>query len=259
MSNATHTSGRFLWHELITPDPKATVGFYGELLGWTATQVDMGPIGEYTLFKSNGTDVAGAIAPPPGKDIPPAWLGYCSTLDVDAAAKKAAALGGTVMMEPADIPNIGRFAVFVDGQGAAIAAFKAASERAESDRPELYTFCWDELLTSSPASALKLYEGVFGYTHEDKDMGPMGIYHVLKRGDRQAAGIMKHPMPETPSHWLHYVAVDDVDARTKRATQLKGALLVEPRDIPGIGRFSVVKDPKGAAFALFKGAADAKM
>ena len=254
MSNATHTSGRFIWHELITPEPKATAGFYGELLGWTTTEVDMGPMGKYTLFKANGVDVAGAIAPPPGKNIPPSWLGYCTALDVDAATKKAAALGAKIMMEPMDIPNIGRFSVFVDGQGAALAAFKSTEERAEQDRPALNTFCWDELLTSDPAAALKLYEGVFGYTHEDKDMGPMGTYHVLKRGDRQAAGVMKHPMQGSPSHWLHYVHVGDVDERTKKAAQLKGGVLVEPQDIPGIGRFSVVKDAQGAAFALFKGA-----
>ncbi|MFO0614692.1 MAG: VOC family protein [Polyangiaceae bacterium] len=253
MSNATTTSGRFIWHELITPEPKATVGFYGELLGWTSSEVDMGPMGKYTLFKSNGVDCAGAIAPPPGKNIPPSWLGYTTTPDVDAAAKKAASLGGKIMMEPSDIPGIGRFAVFVDAQGAALAPFKPKEERAEQERPAIGTFCWDELLTSDPKAALAFYEGVFGYTHEDKDMGPMGTYHVLKRGERQAAGIMKHPMASAPTHWLHYVLVGDVDERTKRAAQLKGSVVVEPQDIPGIGRFSVVKDAQGAAFALFKG------
>lgn len=254
MTNAKNTSGRFIWHELITPAPKVTAGFYGELFGWTTKDVDMGPIGTYTLFKSNGKDVAGAIAPPPGKDIPPSWLGYATTPDVDAAVKKAASLGATVMMQPEDIPGIGRFAVFVDGQGAAIAPFKPSDEAADDGaRPAVGEFCWDELMTQDPGAALKVYEGVFGYTHEDKDMGPMGTYHILKRGDRQAAGIMKLPMPGAPSHWLHYVHVADVDASTKKVGQLKGGVILEPRDIPGIGRFSVVKDREGAAFALFKG------
>jgi predicted enzyme related to lactoylglutathione lyase len=87
----------------------------------------------------------------------------------------------------------------------------------------------------------------------------MGTYHVLKRGDRQTAGVMKAPMPGQPTAWLSYVAVDDVDAKAKRAQQLKGKQIVPPTDIPGIGRFSVVTDVQGAVFALFKASPDYKM
>lgn len=259
MSKAPNTSGRIVWHELVTPDPKTALGFYGELFGWTGSEMDMGPAGKYTILKSGGEDVGGAVAPPNGAKIPPSWLAYCTSLDVDAAAKKATALGGKVMSGPLDIPNVGRFAVIVDPQGAALAAFKQVEERPElQGTPPAGAFCWDELLTSDPKAALAFYRDVYGWGVEDKDMGPMGTYHLLKRGERMAAGIMKAPMPGQPPAWLSYVAVNDVDDRAKRAEQLKGKLVVPPSDIPGVGRFAVVADRQGATFGLFQGAPTAK-
>lgn len=260
MTKATSTSGRFVWHELITPDPKAALGFYGELFGWRATEMDMGPHGKYNILKSGDTDVGGATTPPPGGKVPPSWLAYASVHDVDEAAKKAVAHGGKVMSQPTTIPNVGRFAVLVDPQGAALAAFKGDSERPELEGPPAVgTFCWDELLTSDPAAALRFYKEIYGWTVEEKDMGPMGTYNILKRGERQSGGVMKSPMPHVPPNWLSYVAVADVDASAKRASGLKGKIVVPPSDIPGIGRFSIVQDPQGASLALFKGAPGAAM
>ena len=56
--------------------------------------------------------------------VPPNWLVYIGTEDVDASAGKAKELGATVHMPPTDIPNVGRFAVLMDPTGAAFALFK---------------------------------------------------------------------------------------------------------------------------------------
>jgi hypothetical protein len=214
----------------------------------------MGPMGTYTIFKSGGVDVGGAIATPKGAKVPPSWLSYCSVSDVDAALTTATKLGGKIMSPAVDVPNVGRFAVVIDAQGAALAPMKPTEQRAELEGPPPNgSFCWDELLTSDPASALAFYKGVYGFTSADKDMGPMGTYHVLNRGERMTAGIMKTQMQGQPSAWLSYIAVDDVDAKAKRAQALHGKLIVPAADIPGIGRFAVVTDAQGAAFALFKG------
>lgn len=256
----SQTSGRIVWHELVTPDPKAAIGFYGELFGWTTTDMDMGPTGTYTIFKAGDRQVGGAIAPPPGKNVPPSWLAYCSVDDVDVALVKATKLGGSVMSPAMDIPNVGRFAVVLDPQGAALAPMTPARPDPEQEGPPpVGTFCWDELHTKDPAEAAKFYSAIYGYTVEENDMGPMGTYRVLKRGERRAGGIMKTRMAEQPSAWLHYVVVPDVDQGEKRAAGLGGKVIVPSMDIPGIGRFSVVTDRQGAAIALFKGAEGARM
>jgi hypothetical protein len=109
-------------------------------------------------------------------------------------------------------------------------------------------------MSSDPEAAAKFYAGLFGYTVESMEMGPMGTYRILKSGDRQRAGIMKLPAQgPQQSHWLEYISVKDVDASTRNAGEIGGKTLVPPTDIPTIGRFSVIADAQGAAIALFKG------
>ncbi len=247
----TTTSGRFYWHELAARDVEAQKGFYGELFGWSMRSSDMGPMGIYTVASAGGTEIAGITKARDGKT---SWLAYCTVKSVDDAVARAKAAGAKVETPPMDIPEIGRFAVLVDRQGARIAPFRPVAESAESkDPPGLGTFCWNELVTQDPASAVAIYRDTFEWTTEDKDMGPMGTYTILKRGDVQAAGIMKAMMPKAPSQWLGYVVVSDVDAAFAKAQRLKGTALLPPAEIPGIGRFAVVADPEGASVALFKG------
>lgn len=56
-----------------------------------------------------------------GPGIPPHWLAYFSVPDCDGATAKAQALGATIKMPPTDIPNVGRFTILSDPQGAAVA------------------------------------------------------------------------------------------------------------------------------------------
>jgi predicted enzyme related to lactoylglutathione lyase len=85
-------------------------------------------------------------------------------------------------------------------------------------------------------------------------MGALGTYRVLKRGDRQTAGIMKMPLMVKQPYWLTYVLVPAVDAATVKAKELGATVVLGPQDIPKIGRFSVILDPTGAPVALFTGA-----
>lgn len=110
--------GAFSWNELMTTDVSAAKAFYGELFGWDMHDdqtCDM----TYTMLKAGGKEVGGMMAmPPEAKGTPPAWGGYVTVSDVDIQAKQAETLGGKIIMPPRDIPNIGRFAVISDPQGA---------------------------------------------------------------------------------------------------------------------------------------------
>ena len=116
--------GTVIWNELITTDP-AAVAFYTRVLGLTTSTMDMGA-GEYTLFEADGQMVGGTTAPPmPG--VPNHWHVYFEVADADAAAVKAAELGGAVMVEPFDMP-VGRIAVIRDPQGAVFSILKSAPQ-----------------------------------------------------------------------------------------------------------------------------------
>ena len=59
-------------------------------------------------------------------------------------------------------------------------------------------------------------------------------------------------MGPIPPHWLVYFAVDDCDAKVQKATELGAGVMKPADDIPGIGRFAILIDPQGAAFAIIK-------
>jgi predicted enzyme related to lactoylglutathione lyase len=116
-----------MWNELMTTDANAAAQFYTAVFETEAGSM-AGPGGmEYTLLKAEGNDVAGMMnLPPEMSAVPPHWGTYFGVDDVDASAKQAESLGAKVMAAPFDVPKIGRMAVLVDPQGAAVMIFKPA-------------------------------------------------------------------------------------------------------------------------------------
>jgi predicted enzyme related to lactoylglutathione lyase len=111
-------------------------------------------------------------------------------------------------------------------------------------------FCWNELVAVDEASAKSFYTSLFGWTTEA--FGGSKDYTLFKKGKDNIGGMMKCPQPGLPSHWLAYVTVDDVDATAAQAKKLGGKVVVEPFDVPTIGRMAVLVDPQGAAIAIIK-------
>jgi len=110
--------GSMCWNELITDDAKKAGAFYSKVFGWTG-KPKPNPRVEYTVFSKDGAEVAGMIQATPEMHLThPYWMTYFAVEDCDASAAKVRQLGGKVQMEPTDIPEIGRFAVVTDPQGA---------------------------------------------------------------------------------------------------------------------------------------------
>ena len=115
--------GQFSWNELATTDPAGATKFYTQLFGWTSQEWPM-PEFTYTVVRLGGSETGqGGIMPipPTAKGMPPAWISYVTVDNVDTTVKLAEKLGGKVMAPPRDIPEVGRFAVLQDPQGAAVA------------------------------------------------------------------------------------------------------------------------------------------
>ena len=113
-------------------------------------------------------------------------------------------------------------------------------------------FVWYDLMTTNAQAAAEFYEKVIGWTAADSGMTPP--YTLLNMGASMVGGIMGMP-PEaghTPPTWTGHIGVDDVDAYAEKVTAAGGCVLRPPTNIPNVGRFSVVADPHGAAFILFK-------
>lgn len=251
-----YAPGTFCWVELGTTDGDAAKKFYTQLFGWSFEDRPIGPDGVYTMLQQDGKDV-GALFQMPGEmtaqGIPPNWLSYASVASADESAAKAKELGATLLKEPFDVFTVGRMAVVQDPTGAVFALWQAGTHKGAGVTNVPNSFCWNELATPDVEKAGDFYTGLFGWGKNVQQMGPM-IYTSFMNGERPAGGMYKPgpEMGEIPPHWLVYFAVDDTDAMVAKATGLGAKVFAPPMDIPGTGRFAILQDPQGAAFAVIK-------
>ena len=235
------------WVDIGTTDLGAGGRFYSELFGWQGQ--DMGEeAAHYTIVSKDGKQVA-AISPAqdPG---PPRWTTYINVDDVDAVASKAEAAGGTVIVAPMDVMTAGRMAMFADTTGAVIAAWQPGEHRGAQLANEPGSLTWNELSSSDPAKSKAFYSAVFGW-----GWGGSDDYAEAQVSGRTIGGMMQRrpDLPAAvPDSWLVYFGTADVDADVAKATALGASVIMGPTDIPGTGRFAVLADPQGAAFALFQ-------
>jgi predicted enzyme related to lactoylglutathione lyase len=111
------------------------------------------------------------------------------------------------------------------------------------------TFHWNELMARDIAAAKKFYSDTIGWTYDGMPMPGGQTYWVAKMGDQPVAGLFDISGPDykaVPDGWMPYLAVDDVDARAKKAVAA-GARMMKPAfDVPGVGRIVILMEPGGA-------------
>jgi predicted enzyme related to lactoylglutathione lyase len=245
VSTVETTVGKFVWHEQVSSDPKQAQDFYTQLLGWDTEVFKPGEF-DYTMISSGGKSHGGFSKAMEGAP-PPHWLSHIRVESVDDTIEKAKKAGGKLAAGPFEMGEVGRIAIITDPQGAFVSAYEPESEAPSSEG----VFVWDELGTTDVDGAQLFYGEVFGWTASD--MGPeYGGYRIFQRGDTRLAGLMTLPDDSMPAHWQPYVAVDDPDGTTAKAKELGGSALMEPMDVPDVGRIAVLRDPQGAVFGIIR-------
>jgi predicted enzyme related to lactoylglutathione lyase len=118
-----------------------------------------------------------------------------------------------------------------------------------------------ELSTNDLTRAKEFYSKLFDWKLQEVRMpgAPLpgveasgGTYTMIEVGGGTGGGMMTNPMPGTPSHWLAYVGVDDINASTKKAKELGAKVLVDVMEVGEFGWMSVIADPTGATLAMWK-------
>lgn len=250
----SYATGQPCWADVTCPDVDAAARFYSELLGWEAEKDPRPEAGGYTMFSRDGKFVA-AASPPPQEGIPPHWTVYLAGDDVDAIAARVGEAGGNVMMEPFDVLDAGRMTLAADPAGAVFGIWQAGGHIGAQLRREHGTLNWAEVQTRDAAAAQPFYEHVFGYETDTMDIGAGREYVLLKVGGQPAAGLVEMGAEwpaDAPSNWSVVFEVEDCDASVAKVQELGGNVIVEPRDLEGVGRFAVVADPWGAVFQVIK-------
>ncbi|MCH8236337.1 MAG: VOC family protein [Chloroflexi bacterium] len=252
----SYEHGAPCWTDLATSEPERAKVFYSVLFGWTYQDNDMGGGQFYSMAQLNGLD-AGAIYGQSAEEIeqgvPPRWSTYINVDDVDATAAKVAPLGGSLMMEPFDVMDVGRMALISDPTGAVVALwqFKAHMGARVVNEPGAMT--WNELATGDTDAAEAFYTELLGWHSHVVDMGGFDytIFHITH--EHPAGGMVQldESQAGVNSHWNVYFAVEDCDATTELAVDSGGRVVVPPTDIPP-GRFAILADPQGAVFAVMR-------
>jgi uncharacterized protein len=260
------------WVDTSQPDPEAAVEFYRGLFGWEFENV-MPPDypGKYFLARLRELEVAAVGSVPEGAPPEPRWDTYIWVESADETAAKVRDAGGGVVMEPFDVLDAGRTAVFTDPEGAVFCVWQANKHTGARLVNEPVSLTFNGLATRDVESAKAFYGSVFGWTtlslgpggemwtlpgygdHLERDNpdlrkqiaeagGPPGFEDVVAAitplGDEQA---------DTPPHWSVTFSVDDPDAIATKATELGGSLVAPPFDAPW-SRLTVISDPAGATF-----------
>ncbi len=107
-----------------------------------------------------------------------------------------------------------------------------------------------ELTTSDTAKAKEFYEKLFNWTFTDNNMGGGMVYSTFKPDEGPGGGM--YSMPGAPTQWLAYVGVDDIKAATAKAKSLGATIVQDTQEVPNMGWFTVLKDPTGAAIAIWQ-------
>ncbi len=252
--------GRFVWYELMTTDPDAAQDFYGDVVGWSTAPFEESKT-PYTLWMNGESPVGGVMELPEearSAGSPPHWLAYIATPDVDETARKAKELGGKVLVPAQDVPNVGRFAVLKDPQGAVFAAYKSATETQDGDgQPKVGEFSWHELATTDHEAALDFYSQLFGWEKtESMDMGEAGTYQMYGQKGQTYGGIYNKTADQPgPPAWLFYATVPSADQAVEKVKAKGGQVLNGPMEVPGGDWVAQCLDPQGAAFAVHATAA----
>ncbi len=251
--------GRFVWYDLMSRDTDASKRFYTEVLGW-GTRVDrplMGVEGRspYTMWTADGIPIAGLV--PLNETY---WLGYVAVEDVSRSVTQATDLGAQLLFGPEDIPQVGRFAVIGDPQGAVIALFQSvdSSWAVQPFVPKILEFSWHELAATDSRAALDFYRAMFAWeTIRENDMGPLGTYVVFGQQGVPYGG-MFNKAPEMPAAaWCYYVRVEDVRETANKVLQNAGQVIHGPAEVPGGDSIAQCRDSSGGLFAVHQTATEA--
>jgi len=246
--------GRFVWHEVLTTDPKAAAAFYSKVVGWKAEKWPENP--SYTLLVTKGVPMAGLMEMPDevkAMGVPPNWITYIGTPDVDETADQIGELGGEVLKEPTEVPGVGHFVIAKDPHGAVFAAFTPNQGPKDDMTPTLGDFSWHELVSGDWPSAFDFYRGLFGWEKTDAmEMGPeLGTYQMYGMRGVTLGGMFTKPasMP-APPHWMPYAMIPDSKKAAGIIAKLGGTILNGPMEVPGGDWIVQAMDPQGAAFAV---------
>ena len=264
------------WVDTSQPDPEAALDFYSGLFGWEFEDVmPPGSPGKYFIARLHGGDVAAAGSIPEAAPPVALWNTYIWVESADETASKVRDAGGAIVMEPFDVMDAGRMAVFTDPEGAAFCVWQAKENKGARIVNEHGSLNFNGLNTRDVEGAKSFYGSVFGWQTLALGGGAEwtlpGYGDYLERDNpdlrkqmQEAGGpkgfedVVASRQPDRRRPARHAATLErDVRGRRRRRDRQEGSgssrgqVIVPPFDAPWV-RMTVLTDPQGATFTASK-------
>lgn len=245
--------GVFAWYELWTTDAPAASRFYHDVVGWEAKSWGVGEAA-YTMLSAGPMPIAGLATLPAAlasQGVRSAWIGYVAVTDVDASVAEVRALGGTVYRAPADVPNVGRYALVADPQGAVFALFKGMADPPPPPSPLAPGYSgWRELQATDRDAAFAFYASLFGWTKAEVPGDDPSGARPFSAGSTVIGDVREKPATSQAPAWTYSFQVASLGAASTRVQAGGGTVAGLPRQMPNGAWTVACLDPSGAPFAL---------
>ena len=253
------TDARFCWTELSTTDKEKAERFYSRLFGWEVVPQPLwtrsGLSIDYTLLRIRGQNVGGMYPLVGGQrkqGTPPRWLSYVFVEDAASTARRAEALGASVLAGPLDVFDLGRLSILRDPEGVLFGTWQAirlGSEFQARNQPGCAS--WFEHVSADVPRASRFYASLFGWSRRSSDQ-ESGERVLLEQAGVAVAGFRSraHSTGTLSPQWLTFFQAEDCDATCQKVASQQGSVIASPIDAPHSARLAVVSDPQGAAFGL---------
>jgi predicted enzyme related to lactoylglutathione lyase len=235
--------GKFVWHDLLTPDPLAAGKFYEKLFGW---QIDYE--GQYAVVRNGGKLIAGIlkVEPAAGVTTDAVWMPSVSVTDVDAAASRVMANGGMVLKGPINMDKRGRAVLISDPQRADLVLLEAKGGDPADTDAAIGDWLWDEIWTDDPDGTEEFYEAVLGYDEITFGEG----YDIFLYEGEWRAGIRYVKDKREHMLWVPVVRVADPAVTVQAVPELGGVVWVAPDEPPSNGDTALIGDSTGALLLI---------
>jgi len=235
--------GKFIWHDLMTPDLTSAGKFYEELFGWRIEYE-----GLYAVVHNGDKPIAGIlqVEPADGSDTQGVWLPSVSVADVDTTAGLVKVNGGTILKGPLDMGQRGRAVLISDPHRADLVLLSAKGGDPADTEAAIGDWLWDEIWTDDPDGTEDFYAAVLGYD----EMLSADEYDVFMHQGKWRAGIRHVRDDREYKAWVPVIRVADPVAITKRVTELGGTVWIAPDEAPSDGDNALIADTTGALLLI---------
>lgn len=120
-------------------------------------------------------------------------------------------------------------------------------------KPKPGSIAWHDLTVPDADKVRDFYRDVAGWESQGVDMGGYEDYQMVRPDGEPAGGVCwaRGANAGLPAQWLIYIVVTDLDASLEAVRAHGGEVVAGPKSM-GEARYAVVRDPAGAAAALWQ-------